>query len=165
MTQTRTETDHRGDGRNTGDRLRSAANRLPGAGDTERAQLVTEHGRTRISAGVVSKIAGFAAREIPGVYAMGGGLSRRVGQLKGMVGASQDSRQGVSVEVGERQTAVDLDIVTWYGQSIMDISNAVRSNVMDRVHAMTGLEVTEVNVNVDDVFVEGEDDDRGSSSR
>jgi uncharacterized alkaline shock family protein YloU len=128
-------------------------------GEPARAQLSTDAGKTRIAEGVVAKIAGFAAREIPGVHSMGAGLARRVGQLRGLVpGASETIRQGVSVEVGERETAIDLDIVTWYGQSIVDVSDAVRRNVVDRVQAMTGLKVIEVNINVDDVFVEGDQD-------
>lgn len=129
----------------------------PDGGEPARAQLTTDTGKTRIAEGVVAKIAGFAAREIPGVHSMGAGLARRVGQLRSLVpGGAETIRQGVSVEVGERETAVDLDIVTWYGQSIVDVSEAVRRNVVDRVQAMTGLKVVEVNINVDDVFVEGD---------
>ncbi|MDW5330175.1 Asp23/Gls24 family envelope stress response protein [Plantactinospora sp. KLBMP9567] len=131
----------------------------PDGGGPARAELTTESGKTRIAEGVVAKIAGFAAREIPGVRSMGAGLARRVGQLRGLVpGGSETIRQGVSVEVGEREAAIDLDIVTFYGQSIVEVSEAVRRNVVDRVQAMTGLRVVEVNINVDDVFVEGDQD-------
>ncbi|MBT8225189.1 MAG: Asp23/Gls24 family envelope stress response protein [Dactylosporangium sp.] len=122
-----------------------------------RAQLITETGKTRIAAGVVAKISGLAAREIPGVHSMGAGLSRRMSQLRSMVpGVTEQPRQGVAVEVGEREAAIDLDIVTWYGQSIVDVSDAVRRNVIDRVESMTGLKVIEVNINIDDIFVEEE---------
>jgi uncharacterized alkaline shock family protein YloU len=134
----------------------------------EQAQLVTDSGRTRIAAGVVAKIAGYAAREIPGVYGIADRPCRPMGQLRGMVGGTaNDTRQGVSVEVGEREAAVELDIVTWYGQSIVDVSNAVRRNVIDRVQANTGLTVIEVDINIDDVYVEGDqhDDDRKSPNR
>lgn len=43
-----------------------------------------------------------------------------------------------------------------YGQSIVEVSEAVRRNVIERIESMTGLEVTEVNIMVDDLFVEGE---------
>ncbi|GAB3977877.1 Asp23/Gls24 family envelope stress response protein [Plantactinospora veratri] len=138
----------------------------PDGGGPPRAELSTEAGKTRIAEGVVAKIAGFAAREIPGVHSMGAGLARRVGQLRGLVpGGSETIRQGVSVEVGEREAAVDLDIVTFYGQSIVDVSEAVRRNVVDRVQAMTGLRVVEVNINVDDVFVEGDQDGDGDDQQ
>jgi len=122
--------------------------------------LTSEHGNTSIADTVVAKIAGLAAREIPGVQSMGAGMSRRMGQLRSLVPGNGDGlSRGVSVEVGEREAAVDLDLVTWYGQSIVEVSKAVRSNVIDRIEAMTGLKVVEVNINVDDVHVEGDDDE------
>lgn len=132
---------------------------LGGRPMTAGASLVTDAGSTRISNGVVAKIAGLAARDIPGVYSMGSGMARRVGQLRSMIpGGSEttNAMQGVSVEVGEKEAAIDLDIVTWYGQSIVDISEAVRSNVTGQVAGMTGLKVVEVNINVDDVHVESD---------
>lgn len=123
------------------------------------AALKSDRGQTRIADGVVAKIAGLAAREIPGVQAMGKGLSRTIGGLRSLLpGTSEESlvTQGVSVEVGERQAAVDLDIVVYYGQSIVEVSEAVRRNVIERIESLTGLEVTEVNIFVDDLYVEGE---------
>ncbi|MFI6760956.1 Asp23/Gls24 family envelope stress response protein [Micromonospora sp. NPDC050417] len=156
------DTDTRTDGR---EKLKSPNQLVPGGGQPARAQLVTDSGKTLIAEGVVAKISGFAAKEIPGVHSMGTGMARRVGQLRNLVpGGNEASTQGVSVEVGEREAAVDLDIVTWYGQSIVDISDAVRRNVIDRVQAMTGLRVIEVNINVDDVFVDGEQNSGMSGS-
>src|SRR5262249_58138895 len=76
----------------------------------------SEMGSTRIGDGVVTKIAGLAARDIPGVFSMGSSMARRVGQIRSMIpGGSEAVSQGVSVEVGEKEAAVDLNIVTWYG--------------------------------------------------
>jgi uncharacterized alkaline shock family protein YloU len=126
--------------------------------------LTTDSGRTRIADGVVAKIAGLAARDIPGVHSMGTGMARRRGQIMTLVpgggGPAAGATQGVAVEVGERQAAIDLDIVTWYGQSIVDVSEAVRSAVSGQVEGMTGLEVVEVNITVDDIFVESESDEQ-----
>ncbi len=136
--------------------------RVGGSGITAHASLSGDHGQTRIADGVVAKIAGMAAREIPGVYSMGKGLARRMGQLRSMVPGGADTplaSQGVSVEVGEREAAIDLDVVTWYGESIVEVTEAVRRNVIDRLEGMTGLRVVEVNINVDDIYVEGEEDE------
>jgi len=122
--------------------------------------LRTQAGTTRIADSVVAKIAGLAARDIPGVYSMGTGMARRVGQLKSLIpggGESGAAMQGVGVEVGEREAAIDLDIVTWYGQSIVQISEAVRRNVTGQVEGMTGLKVIEVNIQIDDIHVESQD--------
>lgn len=92
-------------------------------------------------------------------------MARRMGQLRSMVpgGGDNSLSQGVAVEVGEREAALDLDVVTWYGQSIVDVTEAVRSNVIDRIESMTGLRVVEVNINVDDVYVEGDEDEEPES--
>ncbi len=120
--------------------------------------LVTDHGKTSIADSVVAKIAGIAAREISGVHNMGSGAARTMGALKEKIGSSKSTvSQGVTVEVGERQAAVDLDIVVEYGVPIVDLSKAVRDNVTQRIERMTGLEVTEVNVFVDDIFLEEEE--------
>ena len=112
---------------------------------------------------MVSKIAGIATREISGVHDMGAGTARALGavrdKLPGMGGPGSTATQGVSVEVGELQAAIDLDIVAEYGVSIPDVANSVRRNVIQRVQTMTGLEVTEVNVSVDDIFLGDEESD------
>jgi uncharacterized alkaline shock family protein YloU len=120
-----------------------------------------EHGRTSIADTVVQKIAGLAAREVSGVYALGGGAARALGALRERIpGSSQSASQGVNVEVGERQAAVDLDLVTEYGVSIVDVAQAVRRNVISSVEGMTGLQVAEVNVMVNDIHLPGDDSDQ-----
>lgn len=132
-----------------------ATNTSPGPGD-----LVTPQGKTTIADSVVAKIAGIATREVAGVHEMGKGAARAFGALKEKlpVGSSEPSvTQGVTVEVGERQAAVELDIVCEYGVPIGDVAQAVRRNVIQRLQTMTGLEVTEVNITVDDIWM-GDDD-------
>jgi uncharacterized alkaline shock family protein YloU len=127
------------------------------------AALKTEQGVTSISSSVVAKIAGLATQEIPGVQAMGKSISRAFGSLRAKVpGGTASQAQGVSVEVGERQAAVDIDIVAYYGVSIVETSNAIRENVIDRIESMTGLDVVEVNISVDDLYIEGDGDSQGS---
>ncbi len=123
--------------------------------------LVTSQGRTSIADSVVAKIAGLAAREIAGVHAMGAGATRTFGSIREILPGNTEARtasQGVKVEVGERQAAIDLDLVVEYGVAIADLAAAVRKNVIERLQRMTGLEVTEVNINVDDIWIPGTDD-------
>ena len=117
--------------------------------------LQSERGTTRIEDSVVQKIAGIAAQEVDGVR-MGGGTSQAVGGiLSSITGGSTGSggqTRGVSVEVGEVESAVDLTMTVEYGKSIPQVSEAVRRNVINRVENLVGLRVTEVNVTVNDVF-------------
>ncbi|MFJ4683597.1 Asp23/Gls24 family envelope stress response protein [Streptomyces sp. NPDC091377] len=117
-------------------------------------------GRTTIADGVVEKIAGLAARDVVGVHAMGSGLSRTFGAVRDRVpGGTKSVTRGVKAEVGEVQTALDLEIVVDYGVSISDVARAVRENVVAAVERMTGLEVVEVNIAVSDVKLPDEEDD------
>lgn len=116
--------------------------------------LVTQHGRTTIADSVVAKIAGIATRDVSGVFAVGGGAARAVGAIRGRIpGARVNHTQGVSVEVGERQAAVDLEIVAEYGVPIAQLAEAIRGNVIASIERMTGLEVKEVNIDVQDVHL------------
>lgn len=124
------------------------------------SQLTTSQGKTAIADGVVSKIAGMAAREVSGVHRMGSGASRAFGSIKERVGGgSPNVSSGVSVEVGETQAAIDLDLVVEYGVSIIELAQSVRRNVIGSVERMTGLEVTEVNIAIDDVHLPTEQDE------
>lgn len=123
--------------------------------------LSTPQGKTSIADSVVAKIAGMAAREVDGVYKMGTGAARAMGSLRGHLpgGTGPNVTSGVAVEVGETQAAIDLDVVVEYGVSIGDLSQGIRRNVISSVERMTGLQVTEVNIAVDDVHLPDEQDD------
>ncbi|MFE7751441.1 Asp23/Gls24 family envelope stress response protein [Streptomyces sp. NPDC057428] len=123
-------------------------------------------GRTTIADGVVEKIAGLAARDVVGVHAMGSGLSRTFGAMRDRVpGGGKSVTRGVKAEVGESQTALDLEIVVDYGVSIRDVASEVRENVIAAVERMTGLEVVEVNIAVSDVKLPDEEDEDESEPR
>ncbi|CAG6396954.1 Asp23/Gls24 family envelope stress response protein [Streptomyces cocklensis] len=122
-------------------------------------------GRTTIADSVVAVIAGIAAREVDGVHTMGGGATRAMGAVRDTVSRSTDFTRGVKVEVGEKQAAVDLDVVVLYGTEIADAAAQIRSHVANAVERMTGLEVVEINVSVRDVYIPGEDNDEESESR
>lgn len=137
------------------------------SGGGSAAKPPADRGRTTIADGVVEKIAGLAAREVVGVHAMGSGsgLSRTFGAVRDRVpgGAKSAVSRGVKAEVGEVQTALDLEIVVEYGVSIRDVARAVRENVVSAVERMTGLEVVEVNIAVSDVKLPDEDDEEPES--
>lgn len=122
-------------------------------------------GKTTISDGVVAKVAGIAAREVPGVFALGGGGARAFGAIRDAINAT-DLSQGVKVEVGETQAAADLTIVVEYPAPIQEVASNVRAAVAGAITRLVGLEVVEVNVEVNDVHIAGADgDDPDSESR
>jgi uncharacterized alkaline shock family protein YloU len=135
---------------------RKRGERIMGAQRTRQAgqqsPLKSERGNTTISNAVVSQVAGIAAQEVEGVQ-MGGGTAAAVGGFLQSVagGPGGTYARGVTVEVGEEETAVDLTMAVEYGKSIPQISEAVRRNVINRVENLVGLRVTEVNITVNDV--------------
>lgn len=123
-------------------------------GQSSASQLVTEHGKTSIANQVVAKIAGTAAREISGVHDLvATGTGGAIAGLAQRVTGGASPTQGVNVEVGEREAAIDLAMTVDYGVSIPQLAEAVRRNVMERVQATCGLTVKEVNIDVTDIYL------------
>jgi len=122
--------------------------------------LSSELGSTTIADAVVTKIVSIAAREVRGVHDLGGGAARTIGGVTrsvGIGGGLDERMQGVAVEVGEREAAVDLTVVVEYGESIPQIAKTLRENITRRIEGMTGLTVTEVNVAVNDLYFPGDE--------
>ena len=108
---------------------------------------------------VVSAIAGVAVREARGVYSVGAGATKAVSALRERIpGAGRSSPSaGVQVEVGERQAAIDVDVVVEYGARIAEVAADLRARVIRAVEQYTGLEVIEVNVAVNDIHLPADD--------
>lgn len=110
-------------------------------------------GHTRIADSVVARIVGIAAREVPGVRDMvSPGAGGAFAGLAGRVTGQDQMDRGVSVEVGEVECIVDLNIVVDYGESIPQVAESLRRNIGGRLRSMTGLEAREININVADIF-------------
>lgn len=116
----------------------------------QESPLRSDRGSTTIKDTVVSKLAGMAASEVDGVH-MGGGASRSAGGLLEGITGSESTTRGVSVEVGSVETALDLKMGIDYGKNILGTVGEVRQKVTERVHSLTGLNVTELNVTIADV--------------
>jgi uncharacterized alkaline shock family protein YloU len=120
----------------------------------QESPLKTERGNTSISNSVVAQVAGMAAQEVEGVQ-LGSSTTRAVGGVLDSVTGGTGYARGVTVEVGETETAIDLSVVVEYGRSIPQVSEAVRTNVIKRVENLVGLKVNEVNITVNDVLLPG----------
>ena len=116
----------------------------------------TSAGKTVIVDSVIAKVAGIAAREVPGVFALGGGAARAIGAIRDAIN-SKDHTQGVSVEVGETQVAVDITIVSEYPLALQKVADDVRSAVYSAIENIVGMAVTEVNVTINDVHIPSDD--------
>jgi uncharacterized alkaline shock family protein YloU len=125
------------------------------------AELPADRGTTTIADEVVEKITGIAAREVPGVYDLGGDVARALSAVKERVGLGEaDADQGVSVRLDGRTAAIKVVIVIEFGAVVYTVAEGVRTKVIESVEHMLGLEVTAVDIVVDDVHIPDATDDK-----
>jgi uncharacterized alkaline shock family protein YloU len=107
----------------------------------------TDIGTIQIAPEVIEVIAGLATVEVDGVAGMSGGFAGGIVELLGRKNLSK----GVKVEVGQREAAVDVNIIVEYGHRIPELASEIQLNVKRSIEMMTGLHVVEVNVHIHDV--------------
>ena len=122
--------------------------------------LVGDDGKTVVHNQVVAKIAGLAVQEIEGVQRLVPyGPGQTVSSFAKTITRSSMHELGVNVEVGQKEAAVDVRIITTYGASIPAVADGIRRNVTDRIQQMTGLKVVEVNIDVVDLYFPDSEDE------
>jgi uncharacterized alkaline shock family protein YloU len=125
------------------------------------AELAADRGVTTIADEVVEKIAGIAARKVEGVYDLGGDVARVFASVRDRIGLGDDEREngnrGVSVRLEGRSATVRVTLVIEYGYVVYSVAEKVRTQVIGSVENLLGLEVTAVDIVVDDVHVEDKD--------
>jgi uncharacterized alkaline shock family protein YloU len=114
--------------------------------------VVNDIGTIKITDEVVAIISGIAAMEVPGVAGMSGGIAGGIAEALGRKNLSK----GVKVEVGERETAIDLYIIVEYGYRIPEVAWTIQEKVKQAVEDMTGLRVVEVNIHIQGVNIDRE---------
>lgn len=102
----------------------------------------------KIADDVVAVIAGVAVSEVPGVAGMSGGFA---GGISEVLSGKKNLAKGIKVEVGEKETKVDVNIIVEYGTRIPDVAFTIQNRVKKAVESMTGLKVVAVNVHVQGV--------------
>jgi uncharacterized alkaline shock family protein YloU len=105
-------------------------------------------GKIQMSQDVVETIAGLAAREIDGIHSLG--RSR-------LIAIGNDPKRGISAEVGEKEAALDLEVIIDYGSNIRETAKALRQRVAEEVDRMAGRKVVEINIDVVGVNLPGEE--------
>ncbi|MCR5608286.1 MAG: Asp23/Gls24 family envelope stress response protein [Lachnospiraceae bacterium] len=101
-------------------------------------------GEVQIADDVVATIAGLAATEIEGVFAMYGNITN---ELVGKLGIKNLSK-GVKVVLEEGEVYVEVSITMEYGYSVPEVANKVQAKVKTAIENMTGLTVSSVDVRI-----------------
>lgn len=107
-----------------------------------------DNNEIKIADDVVAVIAGVAVSEVSGVYGMAGGFA---GGISEVLSGKKNLSKGIKVEVGEKETKIDVNIIVEYGTRIPDVAFEIQNRVKKAVETMTGLKVVEVNVHVQGV--------------
>jgi uncharacterized alkaline shock family protein YloU len=121
------------------------------------AELTADRGTTTISDEVVEKIAGFAAREVEGLYDLGGDVARIFSSVKERIGLGESNDQsdrGVTVRLDGKNAAIKIVVVLEYGYPVYSVTEQVRTKVIAAVEGLLGLDVTAVDIVVDDVHID-----------
>ena len=124
------------------------------AGENGEISLPTDNAdnnEIKIADDVVAVIAGVAVSEVPGVAEMAGGFA---GGITEVLSGKKNLAKGIKVEVGEKSTKIDVNIIVDYGVRIPDVAFEIQNRVKKAVETMTGLSVSEVNVHVQGVSTE-----------
>ena len=124
----------------------------PRTGGAEVVEAAAYRGTTKFGREVVEKLAGAAARSVPGVAELGGDVARFVNAVLDKVGLDKvgDATRGVSARVDGIDVAITVVLVIAVGEVQADVTAAVRTRVIEAVERH-GLHVTRVDVKVDDI--------------
>lgn len=112
--------------------------------EAEQFDKGNKQGTIKISEEVVTTIAGLAASEVAGVAGMSGGIA---GDLVEKLGRKNLSK-GIKAEVGESEATIDINAIVDYGVNIHEVAVELQKNVRNAIENMTGLDVVNVNVNI-----------------
>jgi uncharacterized alkaline shock family protein YloU len=142
--------------------MTSAKQPIPPTPPTAGAPEVS--GTTEVLPAVVQKIVAFAAREIPGVAALGATGSRAVGAVRQTLTGNTENVGGVRVELDGATAKVGLDVEIEYGVGARELTRGLRRHVPEAVEQIAGVRVTELNIVVTDVRLPGREDEPAPAS-
>ena len=102
---------------------------------------------------VIAKIAGMSIQNIDGILSMNGNV---FDNLADKIRSKEDITKGIDADVGEKQAALDLEIILEYGKDAHQIFQNILQEVGNQIKRMTGLHVVEINVYISDVMTKKE---------
>lgn len=101
-------------------------------------------GRVEIAPEVIEVIAGIAATEVKGLYAMRGNFASGVAERLG----KKPHNKGVKVELTDTGVSIDLYVILHFGVSIPLVAQEIQTSIRQTLINMTAIEIEEINVHV-----------------
>ena len=115
-------------------------------------EIVNSFGKIDFSEEVIATIAGATAVECYGLVGM---ASRKITDGFADLLGRENLARGVVVSIQDNKVIIDLYIVVGYGVRISEVASNVMESVRYTTEKLTGLNVAQVNVNVQGVRVLG----------
>ena len=111
--------------------------------------VVPQLGKTTISDEVVTQLVEIAAKEVQGIHSIAKqGIGDQITGFTQRLSGKSEAGQGITVEVGEREVAIDLRVIALYGVKVSDLAANLRRVIIDRIESLLGLVVKEVNIQI-----------------
>jgi len=110
--------------------------------------MVESKGSINVTDGVIKAIVGKCALDVPGVSSLSGTIYQNLVSWGG-----QSETKGIEVRPGDEENSkrIDLHVTVEMGQPVPTVAENLQRSVKEMVEKMTGLEVVEVNVFIDDI--------------
>ncbi|AFT81766.1 Asp23/Gls24 family envelope stress response protein [Leuconostoc carnosum] len=105
---------------------------------------------------VIQKVVGYAIENVSGLLGVDGGF---IANIKNKIVNSDNPVEGIEVEVGKEQVAVDLNIIMEFGHNAHDIYKALTTVIAKKIDETTSLKLVELNVEVIDIQTQREFND------
>lgn len=116
-------------------------------------ETVAPKGQLTFDDKVIQKIVGYAIENVSGLLGVDGGF---VANIKNKIVNSDNPTDGINVEVGKEQVAVDLNIVMEFGHNAHDVYKELSTVVAKQIKEATSLTLVELNVEVIDIQTKSE---------
>jgi len=104
-----------------------------------------ENGTLQISEDVVASVAAAAVLEVEGVCGLSSNISTDIAEMLGMKTMARGIRL---TPMKDGAVKIECDVVAKFGQSVFSLAKTVQDAVKTSVEPITGLAVTQVNVNI-----------------
>ncbi len=112
-------------------------------------QFIAESGNVNVAQNVIAAMVEKTTLEVPGVHAMT--LAKSVGFL------NKNAKKVNGVKVlfdGKTELSLEISVVLDYGSNVIAVSKTVQEKVKDAIENMIGIKVKDIDVLVEEIYVE-----------
>lgn len=102
---------------------------------------------------VLEKIAGICAQDIDGLLEMDGNV---IDSLTETFGKDASITKGISAEVDEHEVTIEMNAIVAYNTDTQALFNTLCDRIYQAITHMTGLELTALNLHIQDVLTRKE---------